>query len=105
MDMNGQAGVHARHRLTGAVAGLVCDTKKVTADQKMRHRQEVRQGKRAAENANRDDQWKANFQANPKPQTKWAKLMLRVPNGVSDGVDRVAIAGCGSRSKHSSRQS
>ena len=42
-----RAGPQASHRLTEAAAGMVCDTKKVTADQRLRQRQVDRQGKGA----------------------------------------------------------
>ena len=68
------AGRHVAQRMTGAAAGLVCDTKKVTADAALRFRQEQRQQRRGAQSAARARDWEENHLANQGAQTKWRKL-------------------------------
>ena len=68
------AGAHVGQRLSGAAAGLVCETKKATADAKMRKGQVMRGEKHAAQAHERQEGWNQNHLANQKPQVKWQKL-------------------------------
>ena len=80
------AGPHVGKRPSGVAAGLVCDTKKVTADVRLRRQQDQRRERRAAQTVGRDAAWRQHHLANPKPQTKWRDLSRK--HKVAKCIDR-----------------